>query len=837
MSAPSSSAPTGPSRGASRADGNAANRGRGSRGRGRGARGGGAGSRRGAFGGSLSSSQTQQPAANGSGLNDVATHTTAPIPSSAIAEGKKPSLDGANELQATNTTQPPAATIDDAEEEELCFICAEPVSLYSVGPCNHRTCHICALRLRALYKMPECSYCKATLHKLVFTTSPTKDFGAFTGHDLPHSDAKLGISFESREQMDSTLILLRYNCPDERCEVASAGWSDMKMHAKRDHNRLLCDLCIRHKKIFAHEHTLHTPQTLAAHMKQDHRFCEYCTTHFYSDEEIFDHMRKKHEQCHICKASGNEEERWNYYRDYNMLEDHFKKRHYLCPAKTCLDKKFMVFESETDFKAHQVAEHGAEMSSRELKEAMKIEANFRYEDPNAVGSSTGARTAGRRGGRERRERAPEPAQPRDPLGLSALAFRTNVPGAGPANHSSRRIQFGGHTTASGESSRQQAANAVAESAAAGQTAGASSTAQHEAFLGKVFTILDGSESKLQSFRQAVKVFRAGEMGANDLVSNIYSLVGDMDKSASVVNGLVDLLDTDQGKKQSVLNAWNQLRVERTQFPSLVPLAGGAVIGSGWSSVRNVKNRATSNNQIWANVERAAARGGGQASSSSATNHFPSLGQANKFSTNASASYASVPGSASHSAKSHANLRAVHGSTPWSQASSVTRVAPPSIPSPPVPYASGHFPGASTSASKAAGSSSSRAPKTGSSSAFPSLPTNASAAALSAHKRALLKREQNSSGSRTPGLSSGQATPASAPWVASSGGGGPRRDGRIDSPTSPYDERDPMLDVEVLGDRLAGASMAQANGSSSAVGKGKKKKGTAMMSLGGVHRGT
>lgn len=45
-------------------------------------------------------------------------------------------------------------------EAEVCFICASPVDHNSVAPCNHRTCHICALRLRALYKTKACAHCR-----------------------------------------------------------------------------------------------------------------------------------------------------------------------------------------------------------------------------------------------------------------------------------------------------------------------------------------------------------------------------------------------------------------------------------------------------------------------------------------------------------------------------------------------------------------------------------------------------------------------------------------------------------------------------------------------------
>ena len=47
--------------------------------------------------------------------------------------------------------------------EEVCFICASPVVHHAVAPCNHRTCHICALRLRALYKTKACAHCRVSI--------------------------------------------------------------------------------------------------------------------------------------------------------------------------------------------------------------------------------------------------------------------------------------------------------------------------------------------------------------------------------------------------------------------------------------------------------------------------------------------------------------------------------------------------------------------------------------------------------------------------------------------------------------------------------------------------
>jgi hypothetical protein len=52
------------------------------------------------------------------------------------------------------------------EEGEVCFICASPVIHQALSPCNHRTCHICALRLRALYKTKACAHCRVSFRAI-----------------------------------------------------------------------------------------------------------------------------------------------------------------------------------------------------------------------------------------------------------------------------------------------------------------------------------------------------------------------------------------------------------------------------------------------------------------------------------------------------------------------------------------------------------------------------------------------------------------------------------------------------------------------------------------------
>lgn len=118
------------------------NRGRGgSRGeRGRGGRGDGRGRGRGGVRGGMSDqSRAQIPPQNASQTQDAVGTNTA---------------DGVSQPTAQNGAE------EDDSDAEVCFICAGPVVHNSVSPCNHRTCHICALRMRALYKNRACLHCR-----------------------------------------------------------------------------------------------------------------------------------------------------------------------------------------------------------------------------------------------------------------------------------------------------------------------------------------------------------------------------------------------------------------------------------------------------------------------------------------------------------------------------------------------------------------------------------------------------------------------------------------------------------------------------------------------------
>ncbi|KAI5985418.1 hypothetical protein EDC04DRAFT_1583940 [Pisolithus marmoratus] len=498
---------------------------------------------------------------------------------------------------------------DDVSDSAVCFICAEPVKYYSVSACNHRTCHVCALRLRALYKKLDCTFCKEPQVTVIFTSSPHAPFSSYTPNDIPHKDSKLSIYFETVDMMEETLVLLRYNCPDRDCDYTSTGWGDLKLHVRAAHDKMLCDLCLRFKKVFAHEHTLypsnilpfHLPSKLHRSHKQPpkepieggiHPLCEFCRECFFSDDELYLHMRERHEECFICKRN---EIQHKYFQNYESLERHFTQAHFACPSPMCQAQKFVVFGSALDLKAHQVEVHGAEMSSRDRRDVRRVQADFAFEDIRTE--------RGNRATRERdRERPPESNRPP------------------PRTLGSRREAFDGRLTSGGDA--ESTGGALSVSNVLGPSLPGPSTVpedvasdvseRYASFLTRVQAAAPNPTSAIPAVKAALRGYRTNESSARDLISTVWNILGnDLDGTASIVNGIVDLLD-EEGKKADLLASWNGFKIEQRQhYPELVPTSvGTAYAGVASGRVISAKNATArssrqSSRQVWDRVAQAA----------------------------------------------------------------------------------------------------------------------------------------------------------------------------------------------------------------------------------------
>lgn len=222
--------------------------------------------------------------------------------------------------------------------------------------------------------------------------------------------------------------------------------------------------------------------------------------------------------------------------------------HFPCRRAECLARKFVVFGSAIDLKAHQVEEHGAEMSARDKRDVRRVQAEFEFEDVGGGG-------AGRRGRRDRgdreRDREPPPHTAGPPPGA---APRPQAAGA------RRREAFGGSLTADGGAASQQASRRQSPSPEV-----ADADPRLSALVVRLTSLAPNPTHAVPAVKAAIRSYRANESAARDLISTVWSILDrNLDGTASVVNALIDVVD-EEDKKRDLLAAWNGFKIEVRQY--------------------------------------------------------------------------------------------------------------------------------------------------------------------------------------------------------------------------------------------------------------------------------
>ncbi|KAI9369312.1 hypothetical protein BJX61DRAFT_161836 [Aspergillus egyptiacus] len=624
------------------------------------------------------------------------------------ADGHQPPPESASQAQKGKASVEAA---DDADDSEICFICASNVEHNSVSPCNHRTCHICALRLRALYKNKACAHCRTEASYVIFTDDPVKRYEDFTDRDFAQKDDNLGIKYEKNEIFEDTVLLLRYNCPERTCDVACLGWPDLHRHVKSKHGKVMCDLCTRNKKVFTHEHELFTTAELRKHEKygddipgaldqsgfKGHPECGFCRQRFYGDDELYAHCRDRHERCHICDRRSTTRQQ-QYYIDYNALEDHFGRDHFLCLDKECLEKKFVVFESQMDLKAHQLECHPNGLSGRDARVDMST---FDYRSPYQPPRQ-------RRGaGRGRDPNADTaPLSTVQPLRRDEIAYQRQMAIQSAQSVSTR--SFGGQL------SRDETQTVRAPARSSGPTPTRTPPApatpvnelanlnitpatpaeqarrlRHSAVIERASNLLGNDQTKLNEFRSRVSHYRTSQISATELIDAFFSL---FDTSSSELGKLIkELADIyeDEAKKNSLLKAWNDWRAINEDYPALpgpggvIPgMAPGTVNSNGTGGGRVLRLKSST-----AQSSRAAAGRGG--SSSASSNPFPPLSSSSRptpRATSAAAAWGGTTIAAAPTSRSyaHPSSRPNTSSRPSGPVNTRDAEAFPSLPTAPKP---------------------------------------------------------------------------------------------------------------------------------------------------------
>ena len=474
----------------------------------------------------------------------------------------------------------------------------------------------------------------------------------------------MGIKYEKKDIYADTLLLLRYNCPDEMCDIACWGWPDLHRHVKSTHHKIMCDLCTRNKKVFTHEHELFTQQELRKHEKfgddnpgavdqsgfKGHPECGFCRQRFYGDDELYNHCRDRHERCHICdrRHQGRQQQ---YYVDYNSLEQHFKKDHFLCADQECLDKKFVVFESEMDLKAHQLEAHPNGLSKG--RDARRVDLSaFDYRTPHQEnrGGRGGREGRGRGRGRDpSTEALPQStAQPmrRDEIAYQRQMAIQNAQAAtartfggqlsSPDAHNTRPASMGqnqatinanqGSTNVSFPDIDNLRIDAAPTPTSTQQLTPQEQARQlqHASVTDRAAVLLKNDPAKLTSFRNAVSSYRKSTMTATQMIDTMFSLFdAPTSDTGKLIKELADIYENDT-KRNDLLKAWNDWRAINEDYPTLpgpsgvLPGSSAAVAGSGGHRVLKLKSSTAQSSQS------AVSKKGSWGNAINAANPFPAM---------------------------------------------------------------------------------------------------------------------------------------------------------------------------------------------------------------------
>ncbi|KAF4957084.1 hypothetical protein FSARC_11393 [Fusarium sarcochroum] len=617
-----------------------------------------------------------------------------------------------------------AEAAEEDEDGEVCFICANPVAHHSIAPCNHTTCHICGLRMRALYKTKDCAHCRTPAPYVIFTDDPEKRFEEYSEKDITTTDSNIGIKYTKEDIVGDTVLLLRYNCPDASCDFAGLGWPDLHRHVKSAHRKRMCDLCTRNKRVFTHEHELFADKELEKHMRhgddkpgaadqtgfKGHPLCGFCGERFYDDDKLYEHCRMKHERCFICDRRDSRHP--HYYLDYNALEEHFKKDHYPCGDRECLEKKFIVYESELDLQAHQLEEHGGKATGRDAR-VVNI-SGFDIRTPYQQERGGGGREeGGRRGGREGRRGGnrgrdpnaePVPVSSAQPLRRDEIAFQRqmaihsaqsvsnrtfggSLSAASPTPAQASSQPRGGSSAATPRGSQTNLANPI-ESATVTDTANLGPEEQarilrHNSVVERASNLLGNDTQRMATFRNHVSSYRQGGLTAPQLIDAFFTLFADVSSNAlgTLVREVADLYE-DKGKADALRKAWQDWRAINEDYPSLPGLSGmhGATSSSsGWANaattnpaVPNAKATQKYSNRVL-KLKNSTRLGGPAPVSSSGASSWAARPAVNPPAT-ASSAFPSLPSTGGSSSASRSNWTAPAPSSS-SQSTTLNRPRP------------------------------------------------------------------------------------------------------------------------------------------------------------------
>ncbi|KAJ7592485.1 hypothetical protein C8J56DRAFT_1126809, partial [Mycena floridula] len=252
---------------------------------------------------------------------------------------------------------------------------------------------------------------------------------------------------------------------------------------------------------------------------------------------------------------------------YPFLEQHFSSTHYACQHAVCRERKFVVFGSEIELKAHTLEAHGDDMSKGDMRGARRV-----LLDPGPSRDGAG------RGQGQQINRGQQVNQPGSGPGPGRADGRHT--GHDPGPPPGRRREFGGALSGSQDSSIQAPAPSLASSPA---------------------------------IISALRSYQHNESTAGDLVGVVWASVensGSGTKSLDTANALIAAFELEGEKREELGRVWGAFLREQTRLRPELATRPAAILTSippastipSANSFTPLISRPAAQNQVWEDRE-------------------------------------------------------------------------------------------------------------------------------------------------------------------------------------------------------------------------------------------
>ncbi len=259
-----------------------------------------------------------------------------------------------------------------------CLLCLEHTHLLLLGKCDHYcVCYKCALKMRLKMNNKKCPVCKEHLDEILVTSGKQRWAELDVNLLQIYSEGVFYLEESVKAELD-TLNALR--CRIIHCQHPPFNnVASLKRHYKEEHQKFTCEICSEHKAELFQETKLYSQSQFDRHLLRGdldedgnlimyHPHCKFCNQYFYNTDLFSTHLAKDHFSCHVCKdirlASPENKKKYEnlqytYFSSYQSLTIHFRRTHFFCEEKECIDKTFVVFQHIQQLESHMARQHGS----------------------------------------------------------------------------------------------------------------------------------------------------------------------------------------------------------------------------------------------------------------------------------------------------------------------------------------------------------------------------------------------------------------------------------------------------------------------------------------------